>query len=40
MRPPILAGTLLAVLLIPMAVGNRLYESLAVLIVFPAGVIN
>jgi peptidoglycan/LPS O-acetylase OafA/YrhL len=33
---PILAGTLLAVLLIPMEVGNWLYESLAVLIVFPA----
>jgi peptidoglycan/LPS O-acetylase OafA/YrhL len=32
----LLAGTLLAVLLIPTVVGNWLYESLAVLIVFPA----
>jgi peptidoglycan/LPS O-acetylase OafA/YrhL len=33
---PLLAGSLLVILLIPMVVGNWLYESLAVLIVFPA----
>src|ERR1700722_18669552 len=32
----LLAGILLAVLLIPMVVGNWPYENLAVLIVFPA----
>jgi peptidoglycan/LPS O-acetylase OafA/YrhL len=33
---PLLAGTLLAVLLVPTVAGNWLYESLAVLVVFPA----
>ena len=32
---PLLAGTLLAVLLVPTVAGNWLYESLAVLVVFP-----